>query len=131
MKQVPALLALAVLAAGCSQAHAQKPTSQPTGAPYPTPAPGDVVPHPPFPTNANGMTYGSGINERDPELIAAYGTQGEFGYVLATDLEQPIPPGLHTGVGRPHSMALYAKDGITIIGVYRRQRGGSGPTPTD
>jgi hypothetical protein len=64
----------------------------------------------------------------DPDLIAAYGTHGQFGYVLATDLYQPISPGLHVGeVGHARSIALFAKDGITTIAVYRTERGGSGP----
>jgi hypothetical protein len=131
VKQVAALLALAVIAGGCSQASGQEPATDPTSSPYPVPPPGDVVVGPPYPTNANGMTYGSGMGDQDPDLIAAYGTHGQFGYVLATDVYQPIPAGLHVGeVGHPHSITLYAKDGVTTIGVYRIRRG-SGGTPTD
>ena len=70
---------------------------------------------PPYPTNANGMTYGSGLSPgKGPDLVAAYGTQGQLGYVRRSDLAGPMPTSLvTTGVfGRPHSIPLYARTAL-------------------
>src|SRR6266536_2246417 len=58
------------------------------------------------------MTYGSGLSPgKGPDLVAAYGTQGQLGYVRRSDLAGPMPTSLvTTGVfGRPHSIPLYAR----------------------
>src|SRR5262245_59736850 len=115
MRQLAVLFALVVLATGCSPARGQEPTPDSTSSPYPMPAPGDAVLGPPYPTNANGQTYGSGAGDTDPDLIAAYGTHGLLGYVLAVDLDEPMPTGLQTGDGQPRSIPLYDQDGVTVI----------------
>jgi hypothetical protein len=81
---------------------------------------------PPYPVNDNGMTYGSGagIDEDDPgpDLVAAYGTDGRCGFVRAADLPQPART-LAQALANPSPggrvVALYAQDGVTVIGTYR------------
>lgn len=81
---------------------------------------------PPYPVNANGMTYGSGagIDEDDPgpDLVAAYGTDGRCGFVRADDRPQPART-LAEVLADPGSEAadipLYARDGVTEIGRFR------------
>lgn len=98
-------------------------------AQYPEPPAGAVIATPPFPTNQSGMTFGSGsgidATNPGPDLLAAYGTNGAFGYIRATDRErahgQPpsglvvnapeIPP---DGIDIP----LYDQDGVTVIGTF-------------
>jgi hypothetical protein len=46
--------------------------------------------HPPFPTNALGMTYGNGAaltanGKGSPDLISAYARNGAFGYLKTSE----------------------------------------------
>ncbi len=135
MRPAVILATVAILGAGCSQPSGDPPMFDPASTPYPAPSPGDAVLGPPYPTNSSGMTYGSGLGPDDPDLIAAYGTNGQLGYVRATDLHQPVASSLQTTpAALPRSITLFAKDGVTPIGEYR-SRGGStrglavGPVP--
>jgi hypothetical protein len=122
-------LAAAAVLGGCADAHGMAiPTSQ-TSTPYASPPPGAATIGPPFPTNANGMTYGSGLSPgRGPDLVAAYGTHGQLGYVRRADLNGPKPTALVTTgtIEEPHAIPLYAQDGVTRIGWFRVRRGASG-----
>lgn len=75
------------------------------------------------------MTFGSGLGvdatSPGPDLVAAYGTNGAFGYLRATDRERAVglpPDGLV--VDPPEMPAdgidipLYAEDGVTVIGTF-------------
>jgi hypothetical protein len=96
---------------------------------YPEPPARAVVAEPPYPTNQKGMTFGSGsgidATNPGPDLLAAYGTNGAFGYIRATDraraLGQP-PVGLVVNPQQvpPEGMhiPLYAEDGVTVIGRF-------------
>ncbi|EGW38523.1 hypothetical protein [Desulfosporosinus sp. OT] len=85
---------------------------------------------PVYPKNANGQTYGSGLDaisiDTMPDLISAVGADGTSGYVRPVDL---IPPLAKTRdealaqqsnrkVGEIRKIPLYAKDGKTVIGVF-------------
>jgi hypothetical protein len=85
---------------------------------------------PPYPVNANGMSYGSGagIDEDDPgpDLVAAYGTNGRCGFVRASDRRKDPPRSPEEAAafmadldpdGR--DVPLYAQDGVTVIGSFR------------
>lgn len=75
------------------------------------------------------MTFGSGsgidADNPGPDLLAAYGTNGAFGYIRATDRERAHgqrPTGL---VVNPPQMPadgidipLYAQDGTTVVGTF-------------
>lgn len=82
-----------------------------------------------FARNARGQTYGSELDATDlahaPDLIAAYATNGQLGYVLKRQLH---PPGPRTPAAAlraqaeaakqaPAQIPVYAVDGITQIGV--------------
>lgn len=78
----------------------------------------------PYPVNANGETFGSGFGAWDggPDLIVAYGDDGELGYVRAEDLEDPQPSSVDEALELnkigPRVINLYAEDGTTIIGRF-------------
>lgn len=88
------------------------------------PRPEEVVAEPPFPVNENGQTFGSGMaideNNSGPELLAAYGTNGAFGYILATDRASRLPDRLITEIPEPkaYTIPLYASDGVTVLGEF-------------
>ncbi|WP_218005592.1 hypothetical protein [Janibacter terrae] len=78
--------------------------------------------------NARGESYGSGLPalspEEEPDLIAAVATNGQSGYVRASELEAADP-----GVERPAdaanykgpnraSVPVYKSDGVTVIGHF-------------
>ncbi len=80
-----------------------------------------------FKINANGDTYGSGLSEiftgKEPNLIAAYGKDGTFGYVYATDLNaqkaNTLKQALETEVNNnSRFIPLYESDGETVIGKF-------------
>lgn len=90
----------------------------------------DKIKAPVYLKNANGQTYGSGLDaisiDTMPDLISAVGTDGTSGYVRSVDL---IPPLAKTKdealaqqsnrkVGDIRKIPLYAKDGKTVIGVF-------------
>jgi hypothetical protein len=115
-----------------TKVSASSPTEQ-----YPNPPARAVVATPPFPTNQNGMSFGSGsdvdANNPGPDLLAAYGTNGVFGYIRATDRERahgqqprglPVDPAETPieGVDIP----LYAEDGVTALGTFTVSTGTDG-----
>ena len=84
---------------------------------------------PPYPVNEHGMSYGSGaaVDEDDPgpDLVAAYGTNGRCGFVLASDRQQDLPLGPAEAADRQVDLdpdgwdiPLYARDGVTVIGSF-------------
>lgn len=80
-------------------------------------------------TNAQGQTVGSAENARtdseQPDLIAAYGTKGEAGYIKKADLnaEDPNNPveALTSADPAPRTIPLYAEDGTTTVGSFTVQ----------
>jgi hypothetical protein len=89
---------------------------------------------PPYPENANGMTYGSGakVDQDDPgpDLVAAYGTNGRCGFIRAADREgdQPRDPEeaaeyMANLDPEGHDIPLYAQDGVTVIGWFHIDSG--------
>lgn len=82
---------------------------------------------PPYPVNDRGMTYGSGAaidaDDPGPDLVAAYGTDGRCGFVRAADRPQPaltLAGALAAPAPDGREIPLYAQDGVTVIGVFRR-----------
>jgi hypothetical protein len=70
------------------------------------------LPSAPFPKNARGETYGSGMGLNQPDLIRASGEGNRVGYVRSTDLLNA--PASKTRFYVP----LYAQDGVTKIGRF-------------
>lgn len=81
-----------------------------------------------YQTNMNGQTFGPNIYNNsyignEPDLIAAYGIDGTFGYVLATDFDSnPCNPteaiAQQNKNGNLRVIPLYDKDGETVIGEF-------------
>jgi hypothetical protein len=79
-----------------------------------------------WPTNAKGQTYGSGLDANaatgEPDLIAAWATNGKQGYVLRTDLDGPMPTSPSQAIAMntapPRTIPVYESDGVTQIGVF-------------
>lgn len=87
-------------------------------------------------TNSSGLRAGSGAEATSeaelPDLIAAFGTDGEIGYVKKTDLASPDLtveqvsnlPTIDRGNGEtvrssgPRTIPLYDSDGIVAIGTF-------------
>ncbi|QSE72531.1 hypothetical protein [Rhodococcus sp. PSBB049] len=87
-------------------------------------------------TNANGQSYGSaeGVDSDTalPDLVAAYGSNGEFGYVKTTDLMaaegssaevQTLPTttndrGEEIKAAPPRSISLFDTHGVTVLGQF-------------
>lgn len=86
----------------------------------PSPKPGT------WPTNARGQTYGSdayaNAQTGEPDLIAAYATNGKEGYVARTDLDGPVPTNVSQAIAQnsapSRTIPVYLSDGITQIGVF-------------
>jgi hypothetical protein len=80
-------------------------------------------------TNSRGQTAGSAENARtpdeQPDLIAAYGTNGEAGYIKKQDLakDQPNTPTEASSLSRSRAQTvpLYALDGTTTVGSFTIQ----------
>ena len=72
--------------------------------------------------NENGETYGSALGqEKDPDLIAAIGTNGEEGYVKASDITPPADMSLEEALAYTSeavTVPLYMSDGETEIGEF-------------
>lgn len=77
--------------------------------------------------NKNGQTYGADIYDNtsgeEPDLIAAYGTDGKLGYIKAVDLESNVKtPEEAIKQQRkkkgPKIIPVYDKDGKTIISQF-------------
>jgi len=82
-----------------------------------------------YPKNGQGLTYGSDSHAKspqdEPDLILATATNGQDGYVLRTDLEEPMPATPQEALKRQAAQAgkdrvipVYQLDGTTQIGVF-------------
>ena len=76
--------------------------------------------------NDRGERYGSAldIDIGMLDLVLAYGTNGQIGYVRAVDLDEPIPKSPEEAANyrtTDKSINLYAEDGVTIIGQFMIQ----------
>lgn len=82
-----------------------------------------------WPKNANGVTYGSGLDavslEDEPDLIEVQATNGKIGYAYRTDLEAPDPSSPAAAVAQqktwgtqPEVIPVYEVDGVTQIGSF-------------
>jgi hypothetical protein len=82
-----------------------------------------------FPTNAAGQTYGSdsGVSQnRAPDLILTYATNGDLGYVYrnalwaadGTDVSSPAQALTYMARTTPNSIPVYEENGTTIIGSF-------------
>ncbi len=84
--------------------------------------------------NANGDTYGvTGSSHGEPDLIAVVATNGQYGYVYRSELEDAdgtaaargfSSPGdalawQQTGAGATHVIPVYEADGTTKIGEFQ------------
>lgn len=75
----------------------------------------------PWGVNERGQTYGVQNDSGTPDLVAAMATDGEQGYVLATDLNGPQPADpseAATFRPAPRTIPVYKSDGVTQIGVF-------------
>lgn len=78
----------------------------------------------PLGINANGDTYGVDSPQGHPDLIAAIATNGQVGYVYATDLEEPMPANPEEAVtwnethGGARTIPVYESDGETVVGEF-------------
>ena len=100
---------------------------------YAEPDPSAVVAVAPFPVNEHGLTYGSGmfVDEKNlgPDLVAAYGSDGTFGDILASErdavvdrnlpIEGLVDPTRQSNEGG--KIPLYKQDGVTVIGSFEIQ----------
>ncbi|APE12751.1 hypothetical protein BO226_25775 (plasmid) [Rhodococcus sp. 2G] len=88
-------------------------------------------------TNEQGQTIGSGEDAQSdaelPDLVLAYGTEGQLGYIRSADI--PAPPATEDEVRNLPKVAqpdgtvvatqpsvtipLYADDGVSVIGDFR------------
>lgn len=82
-----------------------------------------------FARNAAGLSYGSELDAATPadapDLIAAYATNGQLGYVLRKDLHPAGPNSPQAALqaqvaqaNKQRTIPVYAVDGKTKIGVY-------------
>jgi hypothetical protein len=82
-----------------------------------------------WPTNANGLTYGSALfatsPQDEPDLIAALATNGKVGYVYKSDLDGPAPSTPQEALslqaasaGKTRVIPVYEVDGSTVIGEF-------------
>ena len=82
-----------------------------------------------FPMNARGQSYGSDENVSssadEPDLVLAWGSNGQLGYVLNSVIhpEPPTSPeeALAVQAAQPVGgidVPLYASDGVTVIGKF-------------
>lgn len=90
---------------------------------------------PMFPKNIKGQTYGSAADVKSsdaPDLIEAFGIDGNIGYVLKKDLDEDMPKSPEEAVARIQAknlsgniryIPLYESDGETVIGKFRIQSG--------
>ena len=94
-----------------------------------------------WPRNESGLTYGSAAEAQspddEPDLILAYATNGELGYVKRTDLVPPSPSSPEEALARQEAMGdgteeipVYEVDGVTQIGVFIIHYGDEGVTMT-
>ena len=93
------------------------------------------APTPHYPKNENGETYGSALDstslETEPDLIKAYGEDGNIGYIRSEDLygAQPRTPQealeMQDKESGEKEIPLYDKEGKKIIGKFKIQGGNS------
>lgn len=84
-----------------------------------------------YPKNKNGQTYGSAAYattpDNEPDLIEAWGVDGDFGYVKSSDLYGEKPKTPEEAIAKQNREAeegdriipLYASDGVTVIGSFK------------
>lgn len=82
----------------------------------------------PYKTNADGQTYGTdgsapGGPVHEPDLVAVIATNGQQGYVYATQLNGPMPTSPAQAVAdnnqRDRMIPVYQSDGKTQIGQFK------------
>ena len=83
----------------------------------------------PYKTNADGQTYGTdggapgGSEVHEPDLVAVIATNGQQGYVYATQLNGPTPTSPAQAVAQNNQQAriipVYESDGKTQIGQFK------------
>jgi hypothetical protein len=88
-----------------------------------------AVQFPEFPKNENGQTYGSASDATspytEPDLIEAYGVDGNIGYVMKKDLDGEMPRTPEEALANQRNapairtIPLYDVDGKTVIGEFR------------
>jgi hypothetical protein len=87
---------------------------------------------PNYPKNANGQTYGSGMEasslETEPDLMRAYGVDGTVGYVKSKDVIGEMPKSLEEAaalmaVQGDRVIPLYDVDGKKVIGEFKLPKG--------
>jgi hypothetical protein len=81
-----------------------------------------------FPKNKNGQTYGSAAfavsPDNEPDLIKAWGVDGNLGYVLKSDLDGDKPKNPEEAIAQQklqkgdRTIPLYDVDGKTVIGKF-------------
>lgn len=80
-----------------------------------------------YPKNESGLTYGGdvyGEDHLDPDLILAYGTNGELGYVYSRDLNPSNPKTPEEALNNQREkdgqmlIPLYDKEGVEVIGQF-------------
>jgi hypothetical protein len=86
-----------------------------------------------FQKNENGQSYGSTADARssneEPELIQAYGIDGNIGYVLKKDLDGEKPKSSEEAVAKQlnapasRTIPLYDVDGKTVVGEFKISKG--------
>ena len=133
------LAGVGILAAGAvigfvSTANASSPgvsatsTSQ-EASPSALSSPQPVPIHMSFPVNARGQSYGSDEDVTspadEPDLILAWGSNGQLGYVFNTAIHPALPTSpeqaLAAQAAQPAGgidIPLYASDGVTVIGKF-------------
>lgn len=100
------------------------PTQAPASAKYHKPDGLSLATHSPYPRTENGLTYGSAlgaVNGRAPDLVAAYGDNGTFGFYLSSDLHpaaNSLAQAHQANVQGPYTIPLYDLDGETIVASY-------------
>lgn len=114
---------------GVATASASQSSSVTANAGVATPSPGTTpqATRPAYPTNAQGLSYGSELDatnpDQAPDLIAAIATNGRQGYVRKVDLypELPINPSAavkaQAGQGA-RAIPVYSRDGVTVVGEF-------------
>lgn len=76
--------------------------------------------------NNSGERYGSArdIDIGMLDLVLAYGTNGQIGYVRTVDLDEPVPKSPEEAANyrtTDKSINLYEEDGVIIIGQFMIQ----------
>lgn len=87
-------------------------------------------PVPDYPKNKSGLTYGSSLyspsQDKDPDLIKAYGVDGTLGYVRSKDLHNDVVPktpeealAQQAKDSVDKEIPLYDVEGKKVIGKFR------------